>query len=178
MKFHWLIPIPFILIGVGLIIYQVKVKKKIFAYKSIFGFVFVGFALLWGIMVGKSQIFNYNTVRTIIEEKSYQTVTGKVENFVPMPEFGHKHESFDVNGIRFEYSDFEIIESFNNTCSHGGPICNNGQEVVINYRKKGDTNFILKLKIKLMPTMAKNHRPNQTVPNLLSRNVGKHMIEQ
>jgi hypothetical protein len=49
-------------------------------------------------------------------------VEGVVHDFVPMPFDGHPHESFEVAGHSYEYSDFEVTQGFNNTQSHGGPM--------------------------------------------------------
>jgi hypothetical protein len=63
----------------------------------------------------------------------YQTVEGKVSNFMPAPFEGHRDESFDVNGVRFAYSDYVITSGFHQTASHGGPI-REGLPVRIAYR--------------------------------------------
>jgi hypothetical protein len=147
MNFHWLISVPFILIGVGLILYEIRIEKQYFSPKIVFGLIFALFASYWGYEVGHSQIESYNSVRKTLREKTYLTVSGDIENFDPMPAGGHKYESFEVKGVRFEYSDFEIIEGFHNTCSHGGPICENGQIVEINYVTINNRNFIIKLRI-------------------------------
>jgi len=62
----------------------------------------------------------------------YYVVEGPVEQFDPMPKEGHKRESFTVNDVLFEYSDYELSPGFNNTSSHGGPIIN-GLQVRISY---------------------------------------------
>jgi hypothetical protein len=62
-----------------------------------------------------------------------EVVEGTVEQFHPMPHHGHSLESFTVNGVRFDYSDFdESKPGFNNTTSHGGPI-RAGMRVRIHY---------------------------------------------
>ena len=68
------------------------------------------------------------------EEKTYHTITGRINNFVPMPYTGHMEESFDVGDVSFHYSDYVINNYFfNQTKSHGGPIRENGQKVKIDY---------------------------------------------
>ena len=62
-------------------------------------------------------------------------VEGTVETFHAMPRTGHSLESFTVNGVRFEYSDFDLSKpGFNNTESHGGPI-HSGMRVRIHHRQ-------------------------------------------
>ena len=51
-----------------------------------------------------------------------QFLEGRVDHFHPMPYAGHDEETFDVNGVKFWYSDYIITAGFNNTASHGGPI--------------------------------------------------------
>jgi hypothetical protein len=63
-----------------------------------------------------------------------------------MPKSGHKMESFTVNGVKFEYSDFVVTPGFNNATSHGGPI-REGLPVRISHID----NTILKLEV---PTSA------------------------
>lgn len=54
---------------------------------------------------------------------NYKTVEGTVENYIPMPEEGHKQESFDVGGVHFEFSDYSLtIQGYHNAASHGGAI--------------------------------------------------------
>jgi hypothetical protein len=49
---------------------------------------------------------------------------------------GHSLESFTVNGLRFEHSDFDNSKRrFNHTESHGGPI-HGGMPVRIHHRKE------------------------------------------
>ena len=65
-------------------------------------------------------------------------VEGRVQHFHPMPWSGHDEESFDVNGVKFWYSDFITNGGFNNSASHGGPIreglpvriCHNGDKIM------------------------------------------------
>jgi hypothetical protein len=66
--------------------------------------------------------WEYRELVSALENRDYTVVEGVVHNFVPMPYEGHAHESFDVAGHHYEYSDFMVTEGFNNTQSHGGPI--------------------------------------------------------
>ena len=57
---------------------------------------------------------------------NYEIVEGIVSNFDPKPLGGHKLESFEVNGIKFSYSDSHSTAGyrpvFSKTRAHGGPI--------------------------------------------------------
>ena len=64
-------------------------------------------------------------------------VTGPVEHFHPMPFQGHDVESFDVAGVHFAYSDYEVTQGFNNTSSHGG-LVREGLIVRIHYVRVGN----------------------------------------
>ena len=64
----------------------------------------------------------YRRAVNAVRNHRAQVIEGVVTDFKPMPYTGHAMESFAVNGVRFEYSDFVITAGFNNTSSHGGPI--------------------------------------------------------
>ena len=77
------------------------------------------------------------------ESNDFEVVEGTVSNFHPMPHYGHDSERFNVNNVKFEYSDYDLSKGgFNNTASHGGPI-KEGLQVRISYRD----GRILKLEI-------------------------------
>lgn len=63
----------------------------------------------------------------------YQIIEGYVEHFEPMPYTGHSYESFDICGVSFFYSDYDVHPGYNNTKSHGGVITGNGQHLRIGY---------------------------------------------
>ncbi|PIQ35081.1 MAG: hypothetical protein COW63_02050 [Bacteroidetes bacterium CG18_big_fil_WC_8_21_14_2_50_41_14] len=145
-------PILFILIGLGISIFTLKYNKsKSFkkTYAIVFGFIFSGFALLFTLFTAPSAIKEYYETRDIYNNGEYKTIEGKIENFDPMPYSGHMHESFTLNGVSLDYSDFdESYYGFNNTASHGGPIKRNGQQVRLSYITHEDRNVILKVELK------------------------------
>jgi hypothetical protein len=57
-----------------------------------------------------------------LHEGRCKVIEGKVENFVPMPEGGHREGEFSVGDQRFHYSDFRECAGFHNSASYGGPI--------------------------------------------------------
>lgn len=80
----------------------------------------------------------------------YKTVSGVVEDFEPLPPNGNGSESFEVNGIKFDYSKSSIAYvGYNIESSAGGYINKNGQNVRIRYVYDDvyDRNLILKLEI-------------------------------
>jgi len=100
-----------------------------------FRWFFFLFALTWTIGAGASILTDASNARQSMREGGCE---GRVEHFHPMPWAGHDEETFDVNGIKFSYSDYIITAGFNNTASHGGPIrqgrpvriCERGNEIL------------------------------------------------
>jgi len=84
--------------------------------------VFVGFAIFWTSASFLATFVDYRSSVNALKEKRAEMVEGVVTNFHPMPYSGHANESFMVNGVQFEYSDYDVTAGFNNTASHGGPI--------------------------------------------------------
>jgi hypothetical protein len=80
-----------------------------------------------------SEISMYSKVVGAYERGDYQIVEGYVENFDPMPSNGHSKESFEINGVYFSYSDYEVRQGYHNAKSHGGVISGDGQYLKIGY---------------------------------------------
>lgn len=81
-------------------------------------------------------IFQYNMYNKTVGayySGEYQTVEGYVENFHPMPSDGKSKETFDINGVEFAYSDYNIHPGYNKSQYHGGVITGNGQHLKIRY---------------------------------------------
>lgn len=141
--------IPTILLAFFIVIYVVN-RNRPEAQKGM---------VLWFSLIVVTSIVSIITIfatlksrlktRNDFYNKSYSIVEGKVENFDPMPAEGHKSESFDLQGIHFEYSDYNPSYSFNNSASHGGPIWGDGQELRIGYVQENRKNYILKIEVKL-----------------------------
>ena len=80
------------------------------------------FSLIWTMATFAVTFPEYYLLRKKYRAHQYSVVEGIVENFKPMPYEGHENETFTVNGMRFEYSDYAVSSGFNQTSSHGGPI--------------------------------------------------------
>ncbi|MBQ7391996.1 MAG: hypothetical protein IJV73_04855 [Clostridia bacterium] len=93
----------------------------------------MAFILLWCILGFGGQWDMHNRVIGAYQRGEYQTVEGSVENFDPMPYEGHKDESFEINGVKFFYSDYSTHPGYNNAKSHGGVITGDGQHLKIGY---------------------------------------------
>jgi hypothetical protein len=95
--------------------------------------VFLGFAIFWTVTSFLATYTDYRGAVHAMRSQQARFVEGTVSQFIPMPYTGHAMESFIVQGVRFEYSDYVITAGFNNTTSHGGPI-RDGLPVRIWYR--------------------------------------------
>lgn len=96
--------------------YQSQWKRKWFPR------FYLGFALFWISLTFLGTFAQYRRAVGAMRNNQVGIVEGRVTQFQPMPYTGKRDESFVVNGIKFEYSDYGITAGFNNTASHGGPI--------------------------------------------------------
>jgi hypothetical protein len=117
----------------------IKTSGKFFRY------FYLGFAIFFTLIVYFSMYSKHQHHLMLAQENKWRLVEGPVENFVPMPFFGKGLESFSVSGVKFGYSDDLVIDGFNNTSSHGGPIKKDSY-VRIWYDPSG--NQILRLEIR------------------------------
>lgn len=83
------------------------------------GLLIAGFVAAASLIVGQSWDAS---ARRVLEGGDFKVVEGEVRNFKPMPYGGRVYESFEVSGVPFRYSDYEVSAGFNNAASHGGPI--------------------------------------------------------
>ena len=112
-----------------------KGKYTMVSYKfvKIFCGCGAGFILIISVLLAFSTVAEYKAVVGAYEKGEYEVVEGYVENFVPMPYEGHSDESFEINSVKFSYSDYTITFGYNNAKSHGGVIEGNGQHLKIGY---------------------------------------------
>lgn len=130
----------FLAIGIVGIVYT---KKGIWDIPYFILYSWIGFFTLWIVGAMYNVGFSYFSNLNAMLNKQYNVVEGIVENFDPMPPSGHQMESFTVNNVKFEYSDYSVNVGFNNAKSHGGPI-DEGKYVKIYYYQR----TILRLWIK------------------------------
>ena len=107
-----------------------KLNTKFVNLFCLIGIVFVIFLSSIALI---GQLDMYNKIVVAYSQGEYQIVEGYVENFDPMPYSGHKNESFEINGVKFSYSDYNEHPGYNNAKSHGGVIEGNGQYLKIGY---------------------------------------------
>ena len=108
--------------------------------------VFLGFAIVWTAVAFAGTFIDYRRAVDALQNGEAKIVEGPVAHYWEVP---RKSESFDVQGIRFQYSDFGVIAGFNHVASLGGPI-REGLPVKIWYWR-GE---ILRLQIKNQPNQA------------------------
>ena len=108
-------------------------------FVKIFCLCAIVFVTLLSAVVLIAQFNMYNETVGAYNRGEYQIVEGYVEKFDPMPYEGHAEESFEINGVKFSYSDYNIHPGYNNTKSHGGVIKENGQHLKIGYVYLNDT---------------------------------------
>ena len=83
-------------------------------------------AIIW-------QVHTRNELVERYRNGEYETIEGAVQHFIPMPVEGHSHESFDINGVNFEYSDYRVQPGYHQTRSHNGVISGDDQRLRIRY---------------------------------------------
>jgi hypothetical protein len=65
---------------------------------------------------------DYQFLRTALVSGKCRETMGRVSGFVPENADGHPRESFEVNGIRFEYSSNDVTSAYRWTAGKGGPL--------------------------------------------------------
>lgn len=101
------------------------------------------FLLLFNVIDITSSLDMHKKIAKQYEVGNYEIVEGFVEDFEPMPYDGHGNESFEINGVKFSYSDYINICGYNNAKSHGGVIEGNGQHLKIGYISYNKMNVIV-----------------------------------
>ena len=121
-----------------------KDKYTIISYKivKIFCGCAAAYIFVITLILAFSTVSSYKTTVVAYEKGEYEVVEGYVENFVPMPSEG-MDESFEINGVKFSYSDYNITFGYNNAKSHGGVIEGNGQHLKIGYVIDNGENIIV-----------------------------------
>lgn len=117
-------------------------RTKYIAQFKMFAVIFL---LSCQIIVLFSYGHQYRNIFQKYQQGNYKEVSGYVENFIPMPYRGHAHESFNLGGVHFSYSDFDVSGmGYHTSLSHGGVITGDGQHLKIRYLTSfNGTNCIL-----------------------------------
>ena len=80
-----------------------------------------------------AHISDYSEKKNAIKNDQVLVVEGYVEKYHAMPFEGHDTEHFEINGVHFEYSNFELYNGYNRPACYGGVITENGQHLKIKY---------------------------------------------
>ena len=85
------------------------------------------------VLFGWTSVQSYLDAEQILKNNEYQTATGPVEDFHPMKKGGRDAESFVVDGVFFEYSEFDNSHGYHSTYYYDGVVVSNGQNLQIDY---------------------------------------------
>ena len=91
------------------------------------------FAALLSLFMLVEQVDQYRKIVLAYQKGDYMIIEGYVENFHPMPDQGHGTEHFELDGIRFEYSDATVMQGYHTSRPKGGVITGDGQHLRIGY---------------------------------------------
>jgi hypothetical protein len=67
---------------------------------------------------------DYQYLRNAEARGAYRATAGMIRAFVPEGPEGRPHESFDVNGVHFNYSSNEVTSAYHRTLPEGGQLRN------------------------------------------------------
>lgn len=119
--FDFMMILPFIIL-ISTILFSIihinYLKKKIFvpdyAIKivKIFFFCIILFECVANILGIMFRIDLYKKTVVAYQNGDYQIIEGYVENFEPMSSDGYPPERFEINGIKFEYSDHKVVSGY------------------------------------------------------------------
>jgi len=125
-NFSFVLPgVTFMLVGAVFVFrpeWFEAVFRKPLRHRYIFRWFFFLFSVLWTATAMVALLKDARTASQATQPGKCEMIEGRVAHFHPMPAEGHDTEHFDVQGIGFSYSDYEVSAGFNNTASHGGPI--------------------------------------------------------
>ena len=96
------------------------------------------FCILITIHTTVLNIKDYSEKRSALANNQVYVVEGFVENFHPKLFAGHDTESFEINGVRFEYPTFATINGYDTPACNGGVITESGQHLLIKYVTESD----------------------------------------
>ena len=128
--------LPYIVISMGFLFFAIKYwkEKRIgFRVLSVL-FVVISTALLFLFAFNfLGHISIYKEYNSVIVNRTYQTVSGPVENFKPADSNGKGEEVFSIDGVVFSYTYFEDYIGYHEVSTKGGVVTNNEQLLTINY---------------------------------------------
>lgn len=133
------------MVGLVIVLVAFRRMKDLPHIVSVLRFAFGTILVIASMILCFSKIREYKVMESYLNSPDCLMVEGKIENYHSMPSGGHDKEYFEINGIYFEYSDFEVTNGYHNAASRGGVITHNGQNLLIKYyyNEKNNKNVIL-----------------------------------
>ena len=83
----------------------------------------------------------YQKVYLPYKNMDFQTVEGKISAY----ETSSAVEKFEINSVKFEYSDRDMMLGYNQIKENGGVICGNEEKVRIDYIRYNGRNIIVSI---------------------------------
>ena len=90
-------------------------------------------------------IMDKKEIKDALENGNVMVVNGKVIEFMPAKNINVDSESFRINDVKFEYSEYEDIYGYHTTSKHNKIIKENGQDLRITYYRLKGKIIILKI---------------------------------
>ena len=91
------------------------------------------FAIGLFVCLSVAHIYEYSEMKSALKNNEALVVEGYVEQYHAMPLRAHDTEHFEINGVYFDYTNFEISNGYNTPACYGGVVKENGQHLKIKY---------------------------------------------
>jgi hypothetical protein len=121
MPFAWLVFLPFLLVGLALIVAgsrtspEERFKRGVWRVGGVFAIVSATVAAIQTRLETKHFIDRARRGDVLIVE-------GRVTDFIAGAASGHPPESFQVAGRWYRYSPYELVPGFHQVAANGGPL--------------------------------------------------------
>lgn len=135
-----------IVVAVGSRANRVRFQYNLFRYWMAVGWCFASLSSIWTIGFFLLAYGRYYTAKRCYEAGTFNTVTGFITDFRPLPATGHGSETFTVGGKNFSYSLYQLEPGFNGVSTTHWTV-RNGEYVRIGYYK----NVILQVQVATVP---------------------------
>ena len=143
--------LPIILISVGFFYFGIKQWRTRTVGLKILSILFftisIGcfFVFIFNL---SGDIVTYKEYSTILNDETFDSVSGNVSNFKSADSHGKGEESFSVDGVEFSYAQYEDFIGYHTVSTKGGIIVKNGQLLTIDYiyDEHLEKNIILQIK--------------------------------
>lgn len=107
------------------------IHEKDYAMKILFMRIFLCSFAVSGIIAVCKLVDMYKKTVVAYRNGDYQIVEGYVENFERMGSDGYPPEKFEINGVKFEYSNHRIVPGYHK--AKGDCIIGSGQHLKVGY---------------------------------------------